>query len=224
MAAEGKTEELLSQKEAEVKELKEKLEKADGRVENAQAKIHEWEKEVGDTRAEKLEFADKLKGLVDEMAEDRKVTKQLQADLAKAQSERDELKKSGPPAVEAKPKKTVQEQIAAIETTLTDEDRSAMKAAIDTLDEDARSKVNQDDGAYLEFLNALRRKRPQAGPAYRWEKTPEKKAPKASDTDYDKLFDKQKKGDSYVPPGGANGAPRSRQPVQPKPVPQWMVG
>ena len=214
----GNTKEILARKESEIGELKEKLEKAEGRVENAQGKIHEWEAEVGENRKAVAGAAQVMKQLGEELIAANKETAAVRVALEKALEELSGLKtkQTGPgDGSRGTPPKEDEKTSDAIEAELTAEERKMVEEAWGKASEAQRKKFKQDDAERRKFLLKARsvvKSESESDLSSPW-KTPAQKPSSGDEDELDKLFNVRKKSAEFIPDGSRGGVPRVKRTV-----------
>lgn len=205
------------QLQARVTELEAELEKQRGIVANAEKKFNDWSNERGDERKSVAEIAKALKDAVTELRENEKKNQTILAELADAKQKLAvaEAAKSVPPGLPGggeKPK-TVDEQIAEIALTLTEDETGILDKALEAATPEEQDLIRQGGVGYLKFLQAfIRNARKPEAVLPPWRKKPASdKGKKAEASDLDRLFRQAKKSAEQYPDGHNGGTPRVRR-------------
>ena len=214
-----KADEALAQAQAKIAELEKKvaeltkaLETKTGIVDNAEAKFNEMAKETGDNR--KAVTAAAL-----ELIELRKAEKEAQKNLAEASKALAELSKQGPPKDDGNKHETVEQQIAKIEASLTDDDLKKLDEARMKVSDERRREIDKGGAAYLALLRGLRDVQAESVDALPpWRKKPaqqEKAKPDGLAEEMKKLFRTESNRARNLPDGSRGGSPRTRSDPNP---------
>lgn len=221
MADEKKDAEQL---QARIAELEAELDKQRGIVTNAEKKFSEWAAERGEERKSVAEVAKALKDAVTDLRETEKKAREISDELAEAKRKlaEAEASKQGPAGGgEERKTASVEEQIEAIQSTLTDDETAILDAALEAATPEEQASIREGGAGYLKFLQAFVRnaRKPEAAlPPWRKKPTQEK-VKKVGASDLDRLFNQAKKSVAHYPDGPSGGTPRGRrQVVERKPV------
>ena len=196
-----------------VKKLTEDLEKQVGIAENAEKKFKEMGEETGDNRKAVAEAAKELIAL-------RASEKKAADDLAEANKLLVEATKQGPKLDDGNNRKPTKEQVAEIESTLTEDDLKLLDKARESATEEERKKIDAGGDEYLALLKGLKEaKAEKDSDLPPWRKKPAQE-PKSSDEGMAKrmkeLFNTAKKGAGYTPPAPNTGTSRETPPGRPQ--------
>ena len=223
---------LMAEKDAKIEELtksltdqKAELEKANGRVENAEKKFNEMGEETGDNRKAVAEAAKEVMRLQRERDEAKENFSKAKDDLAKANETK------GPPKEDRKTQKTEEEQITEIVATLSEEDLKALDAARKGATDEQRKSIDAGGAGYLELLQGLKEVQSAEVDALPpWRKTPAQKPAPSGDEAKAKireLFKRENKRRSNLPDGPSSTSRSDfvhQRPMRPKRSEEKVLG
>jgi len=231
----------LEAKEAERVAAVEAQKAADERNENAQKVINEHRTKMGDDAKLKADSADKTLELAQKVLDATKDASEARESVERLQGEVAELKrqKPGPKEEEQPTREKVKERVAALESSLTEDDVKALDEAYKKLDAKDQAVVDkpkaerskEEDARYLQFLQALRKHR-KAPSVPSWRQTPAQKQDGSSGGDsanFDELFGKAKKSAEAYPDGhpshgtGREGAKKVVRPSAERVKKKWSI-
>jgi len=187
-AAAKENDKKLADQKAEIKELKDKLEKEAGRVQGAEKKFADWSNELGEMRKER---------------------EALKETLTEAQNALVELKAAPKPSTEQTKVPEKSEDTDTIEKSLSDDQRKTGEERFEALSEAEKLQYESDPLFKLAFLKRIQEVAPIV-PTSPW-KTVAKKKDDKDGKEYNDILDRvfnKKKQSSFVPPGSTGGITR----------------
>lgn len=202
----------LEQKDAEIGELNKKLNDLTSQRDAKEEMIQRQGNERGEDSKAIRESSELIRKASLERDELNKALREAQELLGQAQGELAELKQQGPVA-EAERKtqaEALQQEIAVLQSKLSDKDKAELEAAIQAAGPEMQKKVEQDDETYRNFLLEFKKSKGEGSPAprRRWD-TPAQDANTPPDADgLAALFKKTKESAEYNPDGPDGGIPR----------------
>ena len=187
-AAAKENDKKLADQKAEIKELKDKLEKEAGRVQGAEKKFADWSNELGEMRKER---------------------EALKETLTEAQNALVELNAAPKPSTEPTKVLAKPEDADTIEKSLSDDQRKTGEERFEALSEAEKLQYESDPLFKLAFLKRIQEVAPIV-PTSPW-KTVAKKKDDKDGKEYNDILDRvfnKKKQSSFVPPGSTGGITR----------------
>jgi len=211
----GNTEEILAQKEVEVKTLAEELEAAKKRVEDSQDMINRQAGEKGEDRKSIKEGEDAISDLSKKMLETIAAADSVRDELAKAKEELTELKKEGPKKEETTQISDDEKSVEEIEAALTTEEQAVVDKCWEDADETTRKSIKSDPVLRKQVLIKAKEAAQVAKKSdlTDWRSTPaQEKTGEAKPNEelLAKMFNKMKDSAGNIPDAPNNGAPRGQ--------------
>lgn len=209
--------EKLKQQEEEAKELREKVEKleekltkANGRVDNAQTKIHEWEEEVGESRKAAADGAQQALKLSQELTEANGNKAEIELELAKLRAKLEQ--KDEPTGSEGKEEHS-EKSVTDLVDSLTEEEQKLLDEKWEEAEEELRKELKADPAKMKRFILLAKGAVAEASASdlSTWRSTPAQSKENSKPLDGDaleRLFKSKKQRDEYVP-DGPSANPRS---------------
>ena len=221
MAGENNNDEIVAQLKQQVEEQKAEASKQKTIAENAESKFKEWADERGKERKAVGEVAD---GLAEETKRRHEAEDALKSAMAKIEEVEAKIKEltkvTGPTDDGGTKPKPVDEQIQAIQATLTDDELAILDKALEAVEPDKQEAIKSGGDDYLKFLNAFVKnvRTPESAPPP-WRKKPAHEK-KVEASDLDKLFRQVKTSAEQHPDGPSGGTPRGTVRRKPPTPPQ----
>jgi len=226
MADGDNNQEKIAQMQAQLDELKSKLEaaevarqKAEGIAENAEAKFNDMAEETGASRkavAEAARDSIERRKLAEQAIKDRDEFRNKVAEMERRLSE---LDVSGQFGGGGNNRKTLNEEVDELVAALTDEEQKLVDAAIEAADDKVRAAIEKGDGYNAVYRDILKEAKAQVSPVqsglpHKRKKPAQVTTPNnggVSQDEIKKLFKKEQERARNLPNAPGTGAGRERE-------------